>query len=219
MKELVILDLDGVIISGQSQQALLNFLFKKGFISPFFYFKVCLWFILYKLGLVKNPQKIMEYAFGFLKGKSIDEVDKITDEFFNNVLQKFIFPEMTGIIKEHYERGRELIIISNSVDIIVKRVANFLGIKNYIGTKLEIIDKRFTGKIFGKIVYAENKVNLLKEFIQNNNLNLENSFAYTDHISDLTLLEVVSHAYAVNPDKKLLFEAKKRNWQILNFKK
>jgi len=36
MKELVILDLDGVIIDGQSQKILLNYLFKQKIIGSFF---------------------------------------------------------------------------------------------------------------------------------------------------------------------------------------
>jgi len=219
MKEVVILDLDGVIIKGQSQKVFLDYLLKKKIVSPFFYFKIYFWFVLYKLEIVKNPQKVMDYAFSFLKTRKTEEVIEIVENFFNEVLHKFIFPEIIDIIKEHKAKNRVLLIVSNSADVFVKRVADFLGIKNYIGTRLEIINGRFTGKILGDIIYGKNKINFTKEFIKKNNLNLNNSYAYADHISDLDLLLLASSPYAVNPDNLLLKEAKKRNWPVIIFNK
>jgi len=69
------------------------------------------------------------------------------------------------------------------------------------------------------IVYGENKVNFVKEFIRKNSLSLDNSYAYGDHISDLHLLLTVTNPFAVNPDSFLLKEAGKRNWPVLNFRK
>ncbi len=219
MNEIVILDLDGVITSGQSQQIFLNYLFKKKLVGLFFYLRIYLWFILYKLGLIKSPKKIMDFAFYFLKGKKIENIEKIVENFFSERLQKFIFLEIIDIIKEHKARGREFLIISNTVDILTKKVADFLGVKNYISTRLETINGKFTGKILGDIVYGKNKVNFANKFIQKNNLDLRNSYAYADHISDLDLLSIVSNPYAVNPDRFLSIEAKNRNWPILIFKK
>ena len=219
MSELAIFDLDGVIINGQSQQIFLNYIFKKKLFGLFFYFKLYLWFIFYRLGLVKNPKKMMDFAFSFLKDRKEEEFIKIAENFFNEVLHKFIFSEIIDIINKHKANNRELLIISNSEEIFIKPIAEFLGIKNYIGTKLEVVNGKFTGKISGNIVYGKNKVNYLKEFIQKNNLNLSNSYAYADHISDLDLLMASSAPCAVNSDRELLREAKKRNWKILKFKK
>jgi len=219
MSELVILDLDGVIIKSQSQQIFLNYLFKKKLIGLFFYLKIYFWFVLYKLGLVNDPKKIMDYAYSFLKGKKTEDIEKIVEIFFNEKLQQFIFSEIIDIINKHKSQGRELVIISNSVDVIVSRVAKFLGIKNYISTQLENTDRIFTGKILGDIIYGKNKITVVKEFIKNNNLNLNNSYAYTDHISDLNLLLMVKNPNAVNPDRFLFTKAKKNNWPILIFKK
>ncbi len=219
MSEIVILDLDGVIIKKQSQQIFLDYLFKKKLIGLFFYSKIYFWFILYKLGLVKNPKKIMNFAFSFLKGKKVEDVEKIVEMFFSEKLREFIFPEIIDIIEEHKAQGRELLIVSNAVDAIVNKVAKFLGIKNYICTQLEKTNGIFTGKILEDIVYGKNKVIFVKEFVKKNNLSLNNSYAYTDHISDLDLLIMVSNPNAVSPDRFLFSEAKKRNWPILIFKR
>jgi len=219
MNELVILDLDGVIVKGQSQLLFLNYVFRKGLVSLFFYLKIFFWFFFYKLGLFKNPKEIMDYSFSFLKDKKIEEVDEIVEVFLKEVLHKFIFPEIIDIINEHKAKDREVIIVSNGADILVKKVADYLNIKNCISTRLEITSGKFTGKILGDIVYGKNKVYFTKEFIKKNNLDLYNSYAYTDHISDLDLLLMVFNPFAVNPDNLLFAEAKKRNWPVLMFNK
>jgi HAD superfamily hydrolase (TIGR01490 family) len=219
MQELVILDMDGVIINGQSQKVLLNFLFKKRIIKSFFYFKIYFWFILYKLNLINNPKKIMNFAFSFLKGKKEEEVNKIIAKFFDVELKRFIFPEIIDIINEHKLKSRKIIIISNATDLIVKKIANYFNIKDFIGTQLEVVNGVFSGKILGEIVYGKQKLIMLNNFLKETNLNTKNSFVYTDHISDLPLLLASMNPIVVNPERRLLKQAKKNNWKIYNFKK
>lgn len=218
MKELVILDLDGTIVNGQSQQLFLNYLFRKRIVGLFFYLKINFWFILYKLGLLKSPGKIdniMRYSFSFLNGKSVKEVENLAIDFFDKVLKRFISSEMTGIINKHRAEGRESLIISNAADVIVGEVARFLGISDFIATKLEIKDGCYTGKILGDIVYGKNKLFALRNFVGAKQIKIAS--AYSDHVSDLDLLLMAQNPCAVNPDGLLLQEAKKRNWTILKF--
>ncbi len=219
MRETVIIDLDGTIIKGQSQRLLLDFLFKKRIISPFQCLKIYLWFIFYKTGLAKNPENIMRYAFSFFAGKAVGEIDEIIDDFFETVLKKFIFQEMIDIINKHRKENRELLIVSNAAVIIVQKIARFLDIKNCIGTRLEIVNNKFTGNILGDIVYGKNKIKSAVGFLTSHNLLIEDCWVYADHISDLPLLEIANCPIVVNADGKLYKEAKKRNWQTLIFKK
>ncbi len=219
MNGLVILDMDGVIVKGQSHLIFLNYILRKKFVGVYYYLKIYIWFLFYKMGLAKNPRKIMVFAFSFLRDRKAEDIKDIVDKFFSEELHKFIFPEIIDIINKHKSQGRGLVIISNAADILVQAVANYVGVANFIGTRLEIADGRFTGEISGDIAYGRNKVILAQEFVKNNNLNFENSLAYADHISDLDLLSRVSSPFAVNPDRFLMTEAKKRSWPILIFKK
>lgn len=219
MKELVIFDLDKVIVDGQSQNIFLVYLFKKRLVGFYFFAKVSCWFLLYKLALIKNPRKIMDYAFSALRGMSVEETEKIINNFFETTLKKFIFKEAVDIIKEHKAENREIVIVSNAADLIVKKIAHFLGVQHYIATILQTDDGKFTGKIEGKIVYGENKADEIKKFIAEHNFNLEGSHSYSDHISDLPVLEIAEVPVAVNPDKFLEKVAREKNWQILTFNK
>ncbi|MCX6731614.1 MAG: HAD-IB family hydrolase [Candidatus Parcubacteria bacterium] len=218
MKELVIFDVDNTIIKGQSQRLLLEYVFKKRLIKFFYYLKILCWFILYKLGIAKNPKKTMEYAFGFLKDKDENYLKNIIDDFFESELKKHFYKEALDLIDKHKRNGQEIILISNAIEPIIMRIAQYLGIKDYIATKLEIQNGKFTGKLFGEIVYGKNKIDKIREFIKKNNFSLKNSWSYGDHITDLPVLKIASHPIAVNPDKILFKEASKKHWPVLNFK-
>lgn len=219
MRELVIFDIDNTIVKGQSQQLLLKYLFRKRFIGLSYFFRIYIWFIFYKLGLTKNPYKVMEYAFRFLKDKKVIEIESIIDSFFNEVLKKYFFQEAIDLIKNHQSRDREILLLSNVIDVLTRKIAEFLNIKYYMCTNLEVINNKFTGKITKEIVYGENKGFLVKNFINNNHFSFNESWAYGDHITDVYVLEISSHPFAVNPDKNLAREAQKRGWPILAFNK
>lgn len=218
-KELVIFDIDNTIVKGQSQKLLLSYLYRKKIIGFSYYLRIYVWFILYKLGLIRNPKKTMEYAFMFLKGKVVEETEKIIDNFFEEVLKKHIFEEAINLINDHRSKNREILLLSNIIDVLAKKITDFLGVRYCISTKLEIIDGKYTGKILGDIVYGENKEVFAKNFIQGNNFSVNTSWAYGDHITDLNVLKSVKYPFAVNPDKSFYKEAQKRKWPILAFNK
>lgn len=218
MAGLAIFDLDNTLVKGQSQLFLLKYAKKKRLVGHFFYFKIISWFILYKLNLVENPREMMEYAAKLFKGMEIEDVNKLINDFFETSLKKKIFQEGTDLIKKHRRAGREIVIISNSVNLIPAALANFLNIKYFFGTKLEVENGKFTGKIKGDIIYGKNKVSILNNFLQETGFSLKGSYGYGDHESDIFILSLMANPFAVNPTEKLLKEARKRNWPVLNFK-
>jgi HAD superfamily hydrolase (TIGR01490 family) len=218
MQTLVIFDVDKTLVRGQSQNILLNYLFKKRIIGFWYYIKILWWFILYKMHLVKNPRPIMEYAFSFWKGQSEEYANKMMDDFFETTLKKYIYPEAVEIINNHIKNGDKVMLLSNAIEPLIKRVAKELGGVDYVSTRLEIVGGKFTGKMIDDMVYGPKKIEKIRDYVKKSNLSLENSWAYADHISDLGLLELSTHPVAVNPDKFLIEEARKRSWQVLKFK-
>ena len=45
-------------------------------------------------------------------------------------------------------------------------------------------------------------------------IDLANSYAYSDSITDLPMLELVGHPVAVNPDRELTRVARERDWDM-----
>lgn len=217
-KELVIFDVDKTLIDDQSQRLLLKYAFKKKLIKPLPYAIVLIWFVAYKLHIAKDPKKPMEYAYAFLKGKNTGYFEEVMNDFFNSSLKYHIYTDGVELIQKHKEKGRVIILLSNAIEPILKVLANFLSADSYIGTKLEVENGKFTGKIEGDIMYGDRKVLAIREFVKRNNASMDNSRAYGDHVTDLAILNAVKIPCAVNPSKKLLKQIKNNDWPVLFFK-
>ncbi len=206
-----IFDLDNTLIRGYSQFYLLFYSYKKGYIHLLGFIIILIWFQLYNLHLSNSTQRIMEYAFRFVKGKTPEEFNKILDDFHKSVLWKKYYPPAVERISYHKENGDKVVIVSNAIEPLVRTVANNIGVGNVIATKLEIIDGLYTGKIIGDVVYGKIKVDAIRQ----SGISLENSFVNADHYSDLPMFELAEYPVAVNPHKTLLRHAETHNWKIL----
>jgi len=218
MKKLIIFDVDNTIVKGQSQRLLLSYLYKNKKISPFYFILVLIWFIAYKFHIVRNPRKIVSFAYSFIKGKSISEIDIIMNDFFNNSLKNNLFPGAINEIEKFKMENDDIVLISNASSIVVKPLAEFLCIKKYFCTELDTNNGIYSGKIVGDIMYGENKKNTIIKYAKDNGYRLDEAYAYGDHISDLYVLDIVGHPVVVNPISSLDRIAMKRHWQKRIFK-
>jgi HAD superfamily hydrolase (TIGR01490 family) len=209
-------DVDDTLICGQSQKLFLIYLYQHRYISFVQYIRTLSWFLGYKMGFFKNPEKIMEYAYRGVAGRTREEVDIIVSDFFSSTLSKYFFPVVVQKLRKHQAEGDTVVLVSNSTNIIIERVAKSLDIVDYFATKLEEKEGVFTGCIAGEIMYGKNKVKALNNYREEKNLTRAEIFAYTDHISDLSLLERANVKFVVNPRKKLREIARQQGWEIID---
>ena len=86
-------------------------------------------------------------------------------------------------------------------------------------TDLEVTaEGQLTGKPLGPVCVGQNKKRLTLELAQKIRLELENSYAYGNHPSDLPLLKSVGHPHVVAPHNALEKIARQRSWPILNYR-
>jgi phosphoserine phosphatase len=64
---------------------------------------------------------------------------------------------------------------------------------------------------------GENKAIAIRELAQQRDIDLNESFAYSDSETDIPMLESVGHPYAVNADRHLAKAAHESQWPLLNF--
>jgi len=218
-KGIAIFDLDNTIIEGQSQQLLLNYLLGKRLITFPFYLRLMAWFSFYKVGLAKDPRRIIEYAYSPLRGVQVSEFEQIIDNFSTEKLQHYFIPNSVAFINQHRAEGKESILVSNAINFISGKVASILGINYLIATELETQESILTGKVMGDLVYGERKTELIMELVKKQNFSMKGSVAYADHISDLPILELVENPVVVNPDRLLRQEAHRRGWPTFFLKR
>ncbi len=216
MKKIVIFDLDGTLVRGQSQRLFMEYLVGMGLVGLAPRVKLYRWFLLSKIGLINDPELIMRYAFSFFRNWKVDVMEILVRDFLHDKLRRSFYRQGRELIAGHDPATCDLVLLSNAFDMIATTAAEHLGIPAAFGTSLENAEGRFTGNMTGRPLFGSGKERLIRDYAEQRNLTFEDSWAYGDSISDLPVLELVTHPVAVNPDRKLCREARLRNWRIIH---
>jgi len=128
-------------------------------------------------------------------------VKKLVAETINEVIEPLIFEEALELIDHHMAQGDEVWLVSASPAEIVEPFAELLGVTGAISSRAKIDE---LGKFTGEMEFfaqGENKAIAIRELAQKRDIDLNESFAYSDSETDIPMLESVGHAYAVNADR------------------
>ena len=167
-----------------------------------------------------------EYVFGkaiellawLIQGYSLEEATKA----FDWVVQDHILPsgreDVLTCLKEHQRQGHLTLIVSSGLMPCLTRIAEHLGVTGVIGTDLEVIDDRYTGRIQPPVLIGEEKGIQARRYFSTRSIEIdwEASFAYADSSHDLAMFELVGNPIAVNPDPSLRRLAQKRKWKVID---
>ena len=119
-----------------------------------------------------------------------------------------IHPFALALIEQHRAAGRPVVLATTTPHHLIKPLADKLGFDDVIATRYSINeDGRFDGSISGNFVWSRGKLAAVKEWAAREDVDLAESFAYSDSIYDLPLLSAVGSPAAVNPDPRLTLYA------------
>jgi HAD superfamily hydrolase (TIGR01490 family) len=122
-------------------------------------------------------------------------------------------PELRRKIAEHRAAGDLCVVLTASPIEIAELVASGLDAHCGIGTRSEIVDGRYTGRLHGPVCYGWAKIESLEAAPIRPCW--ASSSAYTDAASDLPLLRAVGRPFVVRPDRHLRREAATNGWPAL----
>lgn len=151
-----------------------------------------------------------------IEGASVSDLDEIGQAILPKLVSR-VRPESRKLVSMHHEVGRDTWIVSASPRGIVEPLAASLGMTGAIGTEGEVVDGRFTGRLGGPFIYGPGKAQAIEKLASDRGYDLDLSYAYSDSVSDLPMMEVVGHPVAVNPDSELASVAHDRGWPIVIF--
>lgn len=178
------------------------------FIPRLFLFCVLRKFRIISLQLFKK-KSLMAFV-----GKQEPQLKELGDTFFKEHLSQSIRYNAKKEIIWHKRNGRLVFILTASPDIYVGAVARYFQCDGYECTKLEYRDNKFTGKFLGKDCQGKEKRRKLKMLALKMGIDLKNSYAYSDHESDYSMLELVGNPIVISPSAQLHKIASQKAWEI-----
>ena len=211
-------DLDKTIIAKSSTLAFSKPFQAGGLISRRAVLRSAYAQFVYHVGGADHDQmeKMRQFLSALSAGWDVQTVRDIVAETLHHVVDPLVYDEAVSLIEDHHFAGRDVIIVSASGSEVVEPIGELLGADGVVATQMQIVDGRYTGEI-DYYAYGANKGEALRRLAQEHHYDLSRSYAYSDSVTDIHMLEVVGHPYAVNPDRELRREANARGWPVLIF--
>jgi HAD superfamily hydrolase (TIGR01490 family) len=161
-------------------------------------------------------ERMRAFITSMCTGWDAAQVREIVNETLHEIIDPLVYDEAVRLIDEHKAAGRDVVIVSSSGEELVAPIAAMLGADHMVATRMVVEDGLYTGEI-GYYVYGPAKADAIRELAAARGYELAESFAYSDSVTDLPMLEIVGHPNAVNPDRGLRKVAVDRGWPIVAF--
>ncbi|SDI93017.1 HAD-superfamily subfamily IB hydrolase, TIGR01490 [Frankineae bacterium MT45] len=159
-----------------------------------------------------------ESALAFVAGKSVEEIVTLGEEIYDESMADKIWSGTSALAQMHLDSGQRVWLVTATPVELARIIANRLKLTGALGTVSETVDGRYTGHLIGDVLHGEAKAAAVRALAVQEGLDLSRCTAYSDSINDLPMLSLVGTAVAVNPDAELRAEARRRGWQIRDFR-
>lgn len=154
-----------------------------------------------------------------LAGVPERDLKRMVPDLLAGILPR-IYPQMLAEVRSHQDAGRPAFIVSAASHGVVELLARVLDMEGGIGSRYEVDSEgRYTGEMLGGLNYGSQKIGPMRDFAADHGIDLAASWAYSDSVSDLPMLELVGNPVAVNPDAELTVVARERGWQVMRFER
>jgi HAD superfamily hydrolase (TIGR01490 family) len=211
-------DLDKTIIAKSSALAFSRSFYSGGLLDRRSALRSTYTQLTFLLGRADHDQmeRMREFLSRMVTGWQVDTVRDIVAETLHSIIDPLVYDEAVTLIEDHQLAGRDVIIVSASGAEIVEPIGELLGVEDVIASRLAVQGGRYTGEI-QFYAYAGNKAEAMRALAGRRGYDLQHSYAYSDSMTDLPMLEAVGHPHVVNPDRELRRLARERGWPVLLF--
>lgn len=165
-----------------------------------------------------NISKARESALAFVAGKSVAEIVAMGEEIYDEIIAARIYSGTRALAQQHLDAGERVWLVTATPEELARVIARRLNLTGALGTRAEEADGLFSGRLIGDLLHGEAKAAAVRELAEREGLDLARCTAYSDSINDLPMLTLVGHPVAINPDSALRGEARRRGWEIRDFR-
>lgn len=218
--QLAIFDLDGTLLTGDSDVLWCRFLIAQGVLDAEAAARcdeVC---ARYVAGTVV-PDEYCGFQASLLAGRTLVWLRPLRERFLAEVIRPRIPDSARRLLQRHRDAGDTLVLTTATSRVVSELTARDLGFEHYFCTELEVVDGCCTGLTTATLNIRTGKVEQLRRWLAQRHESdsvLRRASFYSDSINDLALLSVVGRPVVVDPDPRLAATAMRKGWQVLRLR-
>jgi len=218
---LALFDLDNTLLSGDSDEAWVDFLIERGALDrPSFERANQEITGRYRRGEV-GVLEFTEFYLSTLMDHAVPQLEAWRRAYMQEKILAMIPTAARELVGAHRGSGDLTVLTTATSRFLTQPIARELGFENLIATEPEMRDGRFTGKVAGTPNMREGKIARLEAWLAQRNDTLarfRQSWFYSDSRNDIPLLSRVTHPVAVNADAVLAALAEEKGWATLRIR-
>lgn len=216
---LMVYDVDGTVLRGDSNDLFFRCLIRRGVITPdylSFNRRAGEMFVNGTLDI----GRYYGYVIAVVKGRTEEELGDLLTDYRENWLRPRVSPQAAALIASQRAEGHAVILASATIDLLVRQTARILGADGFVCTRVRYDAAGRVLDVYPDYCHREGKRERLLAFCRERNLDLRGSRGYGDTVNDVPLLETVERAFVANPgsyNRNLCEIAARRGWEIVHF--
>lgn len=209
-------DFDKTLLTTNSPRLGMRYMYEQGMLPVSFAATVLIVNLFYKPHLI-GEERMARILIRYYRGKKLADFEAGAGHFYEHYLKPRLSPGMLRRLAWHQKQGHACVLLSGSIRYYLSAVAEDLGFDHLVCTDLEVgPDGLLTGRP-SVLCVDSTKADLAAELAREQGFDLPSSYAYGNHQSDIPLLSMVGHPFAVVPTRPLLKTAQERGWPVLGF--
>lgn len=209
-------DLDRTLLAGASGEVFSEAMRSAGLVSRSIPGERLLFRMFNAIGETLPSMALARQAVTLSKGRPRAAVQAAAESVAEQ-LASMLQPFADSVFARHREAGRPLVLATTTPYDLVKPFADLIGLDDVVATRWTVnADGTYDGTLAGPFVWSAGKLAAVREWAEQHDVDLDESYAYSDSVYDVPLLAAVGFPIVVNPDPRMMVFAAARRWPVLN---
>src|SRR6266480_1752388 len=129
-----------------------------------------------------------------------------------------LYPEGWRLVAAHRRAGHTVVLASSATRFQVEPAARAMGVEHILVSPVEIVNGIATGRPGGPLLWRAGKAAAVRAFAGEHDIDLAESYAYSNGDEDVQFLQTAGRARAVNPGRELEKAARQYGWPVARFR-
>lgn len=168
---------------------------------------------------LEDMESATEAALSFVAGRRVADLVALGEEIFDDSMVDKLIPGSLALAQGHLDAGQQVWLVTATPIELARTIATRLGLTGALGTVSEVRDGMYTGRLQGGPLHGLAKAEAVKALAEQEGLDLERCWAYSDSSNDIPMLSTVGNPVAVNPDPALRAHAIQNTWRVRDFRR
>lgn len=221
-KRAAFFDVDNTLIRGSALYFLGRGMYQRGFFTKSDISRFVLANLRFRLTGKEKPEEMKRWqnaAINFIAGHKVVDIARVAEEVYDEHVSPALWQGTIDIAQTHLSNDEEVWLVTAASQEMACLIAEKLGFTGALGSKAEVKDGVYTGKMIGNLLHGKEKAIAIKELADERGFELLECYAYSDSHNDLPLLLAVGHPSVINPDAVLRIRALRESWPIHDFRR